>query len=626
VAAALLVSGVALILATVTAGASQSVTADPPAGAVSGVVLDRSTGAPLAGASVSITARAPGGSVQRRHMTDPRGRFVAADLPPSAEYRIVASKPGYFEAYYGPPDASNENARPVAVAAGQWVSDIEIRLTREGIITGRVTDEDGEAVVGATVRTLTEIPIAGRPQPASGDFTKTDDRGEYRIPALRAGRYVVFIPSVQHSIPMDLGSLVPAGANRPEPAAIEIDGETRLSLANSILAPPDSGAPRAYPAYFFPDARTIEAATRITVGPGHTETADMRLRPVPVFRVSGSVQGEGVSSGLILRLVAPGLEDLALGSEVATSVVDDRGRFSFVNVPAGRYRLEGRRSLMEYRYTAGIITMTPFPPSPAYSPGPGGGGDIASAPPGAVYTYSTASRGGDLVGSTAIDVAGRDLSGVVLPMRRAVRISGRVEAEPDDAAPAAPPAFRGILQSQPANGSASLGMTSGQIGPDGRFEIGGLLAGPYVLRLLGGTVRSITWAGKDVTHVPFDGSLGQDFTDVVITTTRKTTAVTGSVRRQTAGSTAVVYFPVDKARWTNFGLSPVGLSSIGAATNGTYRVALPAGDYYVIAVDARHGRAWQDPALLARLAPLATRVVVDWGETRTLDLSFTELP
>jgi hypothetical protein len=289
---------------------------------------------------------------------------------------------------------------------------------------------------------------------------------------------------------------------------------------------------------------------------------------------------------------------------------------------------------MEYRYASGSVSPMSTLASPALQMQSGGAGSIAGAPAGVMYSYTTASAGGDLVGRIALDVAGRDVTGVVLPLRRPAKIAGRLEFEPEDGTGAAsqpPPALPGgirvLLQAQPANGSASLGMLTGQAGEDGRFELTGLLPGPYVLRVLGGgAIRSITWAGKDVTNVPFDASTGQDFTDVVIALTRKTTSLSGTVRRSSAGDSSVVVFTVDRDGWSNFGFTPPRLTSVSVSSNGSYQTQLPGGEYYAAAVDVRHASAWQTPAFLAKLAPLATRVTLDWGDKKTLDLTYVEVP
>ena len=48
--------------------------------------------------------------------------------------------------------------------------------------------------------------------------------------------------------------------------------------------------------------------------------------------------------------------------------------------------------------------------------------------------------------------------------------------------------------------------------------------------------------------------------------------------------------------------------------------ALVPGDYHVVAVDEALSNAWHDPAFLASVSGMATRVTLSWGQDRTVDL------
>jgi len=48
---------------------------------------------------------------------------------------------------------------------------------------------------------------------------------------------------------------------------------------------------------------------------------------------------------------------------------------------------------------------------------------------------------------------------------------------------------------------------------------------------------------------------------------------------------------------------------------------LPAGDYFIVAVDPSLVTAWQDPKFLERAAAVAIRVSLAWDESKALDLS-----
>jgi hypothetical protein len=66
------------------------------------------------------------------------------------------------------------------------------RLSRTAVITGKVVDEDGEPVRGASVTTLLHTKVRGKPSIQRNDNETTNDLGEYRIAGLEPGRYSVF--------------------------------------------------------------------------------------------------------------------------------------------------------------------------------------------------------------------------------------------------------------------------------------------------------------------------------------------------------------------------------------------------------------------------------------------------
>jgi hypothetical protein len=133
---------------------------------------------------------------------------------------------------------------------------------------------------------------------------------------------------------------------------------------------------------------------------------------------------------------------------------------------------------------------------------------------------------------------------------------------------------------------------------------------------------SVMWDGHDVKDSGFDGTLGRDFDDVVVTLTNRFAEVSGVVRDgSTPAPGVVLVFPVDRDRWTNYGWMPLRLRSASAASSGVYRVQrLSEGEYFLIAVDSAKSTAWMDPRFLAAAATHAARLSVKWGEKVTFDL------
>src|ERR1700687_4321362 len=80
------------------------------------------------------------------------------------------------------------------------VGEIDIKLVRGGVITGRVTNTDGKPAVEERVSLqlvdANGTPArSGSPLPYNFQMYQTDDRGIYRIYGLPAGRYKVSVGS-----------------------------------------------------------------------------------------------------------------------------------------------------------------------------------------------------------------------------------------------------------------------------------------------------------------------------------------------------------------------------------------------------------------------------------------------
>jgi hypothetical protein len=113
----------------------------------------------------------------------------------------------------------------------------------------------------------------------------------------------------------------------------------------------------------------------------------------------------------------------------------------------------------------------------------------------------------------------------------------------------------------------------------------------------------------------------------VITLTSRQPVVSGVVRDDAGPArAAVIAFPQDAARWKNFSWEPLWLKTTGASLEGVYKLdSLPAGEYFVVAVPSRLREEFVNPEFLAKAAAVATRVSVDWGQTRTVDLRIVEV-
>jgi len=579
------------------------------AAAISGVVVEAGSGRPLANAVVTMSA--PGMQAQRL-LSDPKGRFVFRNIPAS-EYQLSATRQGYF---------SNATV-PVSVAEDQWVPDRRLELVRHSVLAGTVTDENGDPTVGAPVRVLMKVMVAGRQHLASGPLVKTDDRGMYRMAGLRAGRYLIEVLSIQQSAPSDPAATTVAGREtlvaplqfRDDPS-LDLAPGTRLVIS-SYPAPPADGH-RAYPLTFYPGTASVEEAIEVELAPGTArEGLDVQLRPQPAWRVSGRTESRAESAaGMVLRLLPPGLEDLPMGNETATAIVDRDGHFTFLNVPEGRYIIDGRSSLLDYRFSEGgvnqVVLQTPGFGIRSMSSSPFQSGGIS------LQSVTQVAGNNTSTGQVPLAVLGQDVTDVVLPMTPGVDITGTVV---DDAGSLVRDVVTVTLQ--PADGSPSTGMWVGRSAL-GVFPIKGVRAGRYAIRVPDRGVRSITLGGQDLTRTALDVQAGMDITNLVVTLTTQTPSLTGQVTGLPKDARAgVIAFPVERSQWISYGLQAPYLSStVVSATGGFGFSRLPAGDYYLAAVPYPMKDRWNDPSFLERAAVSATTVTLEWGDRKTASVKF----
>jgi hypothetical protein len=607
-------------------------------GAISGVVTDSVTHQPIADVVVFLgpANRGPAGEPTRQ-FTDAKGRFVFRNLPAAEAYYINASKFGYFDGLFG--HSSPVLGSRIVLAAGQWISDANISLNRAAAISGTVRDEHGDPMVGVYVRGLAQLTIGGERRLAAGPVTTTDDRGAYRLAGLRAGSYLVSIPSVQNAVPSSTSDAELSGvtaqaaatlqatgaAAAPTVASLEVDPATRLVVGRYPAPIPSSTGPTTYPIVFFPNTRTATTAAPIVLAYGDERNGvDFALAPVPAVRISGVVQGppDGYA-GLTLRLISPGSEDLGNGAETATALVGPSGAFTFLNVPNGEYTIDARRLTLQYEFStalAGIGGAAALPQTPASRVSQSSAGVVAAAPEGT--SLSMRGSAGGYWGRAVVHVDGRDVRDVVVELKKGVTLAGRIVREGVQSGP--PPSLR----AEPSRGNVSLGILTAAIqAPANTFKVEGLLPGEYFLGSANTRIKSIEWRGRDYTARAFDTSDGADITDVVVTLTDQTIVLSGNVRDSrgnTVTNAAVIVFPVERELWESYGFNPARIKSTDVASG--YRIqTLPAGDYFAIAVGADLVDAWQDAKFLEDAAAVATKLTLAWGDQKTQDLVLTTI-
>lgn len=283
-------------------------------GRVSGSVVDYDVAkSPIAGAlvtAVRISDKSPDQPIYAR--SDQLGMFNLGLLAPG-RYRLDVRKPGFIVAgAEGRGAAAAGSGTVINVLPGVHIENIQISMTRGGIISGLVIDLDGSPAPGVFVG-LT---------PEAGDGSGvTDAEGRYRIYGLPRGTYRVWampdrplLSSGRVGLPADV-----------EASLAAIDRGQYLGAREEFMLSRT----------FFPGVSSDSHAAEIVVGAGTEHSGvDFPLVLAGSRTVSGVILGEdgGGLEGANIQLIA---ESATRAGQNTMSRVG--GVFGLDGVPPGRY-------------------------------------------------------------------------------------------------------------------------------------------------------------------------------------------------------------------------------------------------------------------------------------------------
>lgn len=277
---------------------------------IEGRVTNAVTGEPLR--RVALLLSGPGRIITAE--SDESGRFSFQGLNPGS-YSLTADRAGYAKQTYGA-RGSSTSGTPLVLVAGQQMRDISFKMAPAALISGRVLDEEGEPAPTNTLAMAFQSSYdRGVRQWLPVGAAMTNDLGEFRIPSLAAGSYLVSAVSVVPVLSTGLSTQKPG--DKPDPA---------------------------YVLTFFPNATDAANAVpvQLTAG-GEAGGTVIRLQKVNTVRITGKVAGAGEGKATVMRLAPKGVTSSVLavyqGKLVASQEKD--GSFELKGVAPGSYMLIG---------------------------------------------------------------------------------------------------------------------------------------------------------------------------------------------------------------------------------------------------------------------------------------------
>lgn len=269
---------------------------------VAGQVVDRSTGEPLRKTTLILQTASGRDRKTYAVRSNSEGQFEFRDVAPGS-YRLSADRFGYIRQQFNPRDDSS--GMTLKLRAGQQLEDLRFELTPQGVITGRVLDEEGDPIHHVSVLLLRYEYSSGQRMLTVATHSQTNDIGEYRLGQVPPGRYYIR-----------------AAAN----------------YRNRLVMPGDAG----YLPTFYPQAGEPSAASPLVVKAGQQfEGVDIRMRQAQMFTVQGVVLDGATNSpveGVVVSLGVAGA-DWARSISRRSATSREQGRFEITRVPAGDYIL-----------------------------------------------------------------------------------------------------------------------------------------------------------------------------------------------------------------------------------------------------------------------------------------------
>jgi Carboxypeptidase regulatory-like domain len=242
--------------------------------------------------------------------SDAQGNFLFEEIEPG-RYSLSAERPGYVRSNYGA-RGPNSGGTPIVLAPGQSMTGLQFKMTPHAVISGKITDEDGDPVLRAQLMVYQYRWNNGKRTLGAFNSAQSNPDGTFQITGLPAGKY--FLGA------QDMQAMMITGLNE---------------------RPGKKGPEDSYVMTYYPDTTDLSRAVGVDVpAGGDVRGIEIRMQKARVYRIRGKlVAPAGASTAnTALQLMPSGSTDfLAMAVSRNMSMVRPDGSFDMQRVLPGSY-------------------------------------------------------------------------------------------------------------------------------------------------------------------------------------------------------------------------------------------------------------------------------------------------